>query len=195
MNRKLLAAAALAAVLPALQGCVTVAAVGAGTVAVMANDRRTTGTYVEDENIEWQVIAKLSDDFSNVHVNATSYNRKVLLTGEAPDEATKKRVEDVVRSLAPVASVVNELAVGGNSSLTSRGNDSLITTNVKTRMVNNGKFSTSHVKVVTEASVVYLMGLVTHAEGDAAGDIARSTSGVSRVVKVFEYVPDPAKTH
>lgn len=193
MNRKLLAAAALAALLPALQGCVTVAAVGAGTVAVMANDRRTTGTYVEDENIEWQVIAKLASDFPNVHVNATSFNRKVLLTGEVPDEATKKKIEETVKALPPVASVVNELSIGGNSSLTSRGNDSLITTNVKTRMVNNGKFSTGLVKVVTEASAVYLMGLVTQAEGDAAVDIARSTSGVNRVVKVFEYIPDPAK--
>ena len=193
MNRKLLAAAALAALLPALQGCVGVAAVGAGTVAVMANDRRTTGVYVEDENIEWQVVARLANDFSNVHVNATSFNRKVLLTGEVPSEETKKRVEDMVKSLPPVASVANELTVGFNSSLTSRGNDSLITTNVKTRMVNNGKFRIGHVKVVTEANTVYLMGLVTQAEGDAAVDITRSTSGVNRVVKVFEYIPDPAK--
>lgn len=193
MNRKLLAAAALAAVLPALQGCVTVAAVGAGTVAVMANDRRTTGVYVEDENIEWQVIAKLTRDFSNIHVNATSFNRKVLLTGEVPDEATRKKVEDAVKALTPVASVANELAVGYSASLTSRGNDSLITTNVKARMVNNGRFKVGHVKVVTEANTVYLMGLVTQAEGDAAADIARSASGVSRVVKVFEYIQDPAK--
>ena len=98
-----------------------------------------------------------------------------------------------MKALAPVASVANELSVGFNASLTSRGNDSLITTNVKTRMVNNGKFSTTHVKVVTEASTVYLMGLVTQAEGDAAGDVARSTAGVTRVVKVFEYIAAPAK--
>jgi osmotically-inducible protein OsmY len=190
MNRKLLAAAALAALLPALQGCVTAAAVGAGTVALMVEDRRTTGVYVEDENIEWKVLARVNNDFKAAHVNGTSFNRKVLLTGEAPTEEMKKAIGDAVKAMAEVAGVVNELVVGGNSSMTSRGNDSLITTNVKTRMVGNGKFSTNHVKVVTEAGTVFLMGIVTQAEGDAAVEVARSTSGVSRVVKVFEYLPE-----
>jgi osmotically-inducible protein OsmY len=188
MNRRLLAAAALLAALPALQGCITAAAVGAGTVALMVEDRRTTGVYVEDENIEWKVLARVAGDFKAAHVNATSYNRKVLLTGEAPTEEMKKAIEDAVKAMPEVASVVNELVVAGNSSMTSRGNDSLITSNVKTRMVGNGKFSTNHVKVVTEAGAVFLMGIVTQAEGEAAVEITRSTSGVSRVVKVFEYV-------
>jgi osmotically-inducible protein OsmY len=188
MNRRLLAAAALLAALPALQGCITAAAVGAGTVALMADDRRTTGVYVEDENIEWKVLARMSGDFKAAHVNATSYNRKVLLTGEAPTEEMKKAIEDAVKAMPEVAGVVNELVVAGNSSMTSRGNDSLITTNVKTRMVGNNKFSTNHVKVVTEAGAVFLMGIVTPAEGEAAVEIARSTSGVARVVKVFEYI-------
>lgn len=188
MNRRLLAAAALLAALPALQGCITAAAVGAGTMALMVEDRRTTGVYVEDENIEWKVLARVNGDFRAAHVNATSFNRKVLLTGEAPTEEMKKAIEDAVKAMREVKSVVNELVVAGNSSMTSRGNDSLITTNVKTRMVGNGKFSTNHVKVVTEAGAVFLMGIVTVAEGEAAVEIARSTSGVSRVVKVFEYV-------
>lgn len=188
MNRRLLAAAALLAVLPALQGCITAAAVGAGTMALMVEDRRTTGVYVEDENIEWKVLARVNGDFRAAHVNATSFNRKVLLTGEAPTEEMKKAIEDAVKAMREVKSVVNELVVAGNSSMTSRGNDSLITSNVKTRMVGNGKFSTNHVKVVTEAGAVFLMGIVTVAEGEAAVEIARSTSGVSRVVKVFEYV-------
>jgi len=188
MNRKLLAAAALAAVLPALQGCITAAAVGAGTVALMVDDRRTTGVYVEDESIEWKVVARMNSDFKSAHVNGTSFNRKVLLTGEAPTEETKKAIEAAVKAMQPVASVVNELVVGGNSSMAARGNDSIITSNVKARMVGNGKFSTNHVKVVTEAGTVFLMGLVTPAEGEAAVEIARSSSGVSRVVKVFEYV-------
>ena len=100
----------------------------------------------------------------------------------------KKAIENAVRAMPEVKDVVNELVVAGNSSMTSRGNDSLITSNVKTRMVGNGKFSTNHVKVVTEAGAVFLMGIVTAAEGEAAVEIARSTSGVSRVVKVFEYV-------
>jgi osmotically-inducible protein OsmY len=188
MNRRLLAAAALLAALPALQGCITAAAVGAGTVALMTEDRRTTGVYVEDENIEWKVLARVNSDFKAAHVNGTSYNRKVLLTGEAPTEEMKKAIEDAVKAMPEVKSVVNELVVAGNSSMTSRGNDSLITSNVKTRMVGNGKFSTNHVKVVTEAGAVFLMGIVTQAEGEAAVEIARSSSGVSRVVKVFEYV-------
>ncbi len=188
MNRKLLAAALLAAALPALQGCITAAAVGAGTMALMVEDRRTTGVYVEDENIEWKALARVTGDFKAAHVNGTSFNRKVLLTGEAPTEEAKKAIEDAVKAMAEVKSVVNELVVGGNSSLAARGNDSIITSNVKARMVGNGKFKTNHVKVVTEAGTVFLMGLVTPAEGEAAVEIARSTSGVSRVVKVFEYV-------
>ena len=193
MNRKLLSALALAAVLPALQGCVTAAAIGAGTVAVMAEDRRTTGTYVEDENIEWKVLALVNDRYASAHVNGTSFNRRVLLTGQVPTEETKKALGDAVKAIVPVTGVVNELAVAGNSSLTSRGSDSITTSNVKTRMVGNGKFSPSHVKVVTEDGVVYLMGIVTQAEGDAAVEIARSTSGVQRVVKAFEYIAEAPK--
>jgi osmotically-inducible protein OsmY len=100
----------------------------------------------------------------------------------------KKQLEAAVRSVLNVKEVMNEVQVAGAASLASRGNDSLVTSNVKARMVNNGKFSPSHVKVLTEAGVVYLMGLVTQPEGDAAAEIARTTSGVNRVVKVFEYV-------
>jgi len=188
MNRRLLTALALAVALPALQGCITAAAVGAGTVALMVEDRRSTGTYVEDESIEWKVVARVNSDFKSAHVNGTSFNRRVLLTGQAPTEEAKKAIEAAVKAIPEVAAVVNELAVGGNSSMSSRGSDSIITSNVKTRMVGNGKFSTNHVKVVTEDGVVYLMGMLTQAEGDAAVEIARSTAGVQRVVKAFEYV-------
>ncbi len=193
MTKRLLTLLALAAALPVLQGCVTAAAVGAGTVALMVEDRRTTGTYVEDENIEWKVLARMNTDFKPAHVNGTSFNRRVLLTGQAPTEEMKKAIEEAVKGIVPVAGVVNELSVGGNSSMTSRGSDSLITTNVKARMVGNGKFSPNHVKVVTEDGIVYLMGIVTQAEGDAAVEIARSTSGVQRVVKAFEYIAEAPK--
>ena len=189
MTRKLLLAATLAATAAVLQGCVGAAVVGAGTVAVMAEDRRTTGIYVEDENIEWKALRRAYDQFSAAHINATSFNRKLLLTGEVASEAMKTAVGEVMKAIPSVASVANELTVGGNSSITSRGNDSLITSNVKARLVGNGKVSPGHVKVVTEAGTVFLMGLVTPAEADAAVQIARSTSGVSRVVKVFEYLP------
>ena len=186
--RKFLMLATLAAAVPLIQACVPLAAVGAGTVAVMVEDRRTAGIYIEDENIEWKAIARLHEKFKAAHVNATSYNRRVLLTGEVPNEETKKGIQDEIRAVPSVREVINELQVAGASSLTSRGNDSLITTNVKTRMVNNGKFSPNHVKVVTEAGAVYLMGLVSESEGEAAAELARTTSGVSRVVKAFELI-------
>jgi osmotically-inducible protein OsmY len=182
-----LTAAAVTTIL-LVQGCAPLAVAGAGAVALMANDRRTTGTYVEDESIEWKVIGRMRQDFAGAHVNATSYNRRVLLTGEAPTEEMKKKIEEAVRGVENVREVTNELQVAGASSLASRGSDSLVTTNVKARMVNNGKVSPNHVKVVTEAGVVYLMGLLTTTESDAAVEITRTTSGVNRVVKVFEYV-------
>lgn len=185
---KRLAPLAALLALPLLQGCFPLAVTGMGAAAVMATDRRTTGIYIEDESIEWKILAALRQDNRGAHVNATSYNRHVLLTGQAPTEEEKKRVESVARGIANVREVSNELTVGGVSSMASRGNDALVTSNVKARMVNNPRFSSTHVKVVTEANVVYLMGMVTQAEGEAAAEIARTTQGVSRVVKVFEYL-------
>ena len=186
MTRKLIGLGIAAAVL--LQGCFPLAVTGVGAAALMASDRRTTGMYIEDEGIEWRVVGRLREEFKGAHVNATSFNRRVLLTGEAPTEDMKKKIEEAVRGIQNVREVANELQVAGASSLASRGNDALITSNVKARMVNNGKFSPQHVKVVTEAGVVHMMGLVTPEEGDAAVEIARTTGGVNRVVKVFEYV-------
>ena len=189
MTSKLLLASAIAACAVVLQGCVAGAVVGAGTVALMADDRRTTGIYIEDENIEWKAVAKVYDQFQGSHINATSFNRKLLLTGEVSTEDTKKAVEAAMKSIPSVVSIANEIAIGPNSSITARGNDSLVTSNLKARLVGNGKVSPTHVKVVTEAGTVFLMGLVTPTEADAAVEIARSTAGVSRVVKVFEYLP------
>jgi osmotically-inducible protein OsmY len=183
--RRILALAFLAASAATLPGCFPVVVAGAGTAAVMANDRRTTGAQVEDENIELK-IAQL--DLGKAHVNSTSYNGKVLLTGEAYDEEKRAAIEEKVRKVPSVKDVVNELQVAGNSSFSSRSNDTLVTSNVKTRMVNAPKFNVLHIKVVTEAGTVYLMGLVTPEEGDAAVEVARTTSGVNRVVKVFEYI-------
>ena len=173
MKRMLLVAALAATVLPQLQGCAPLAVgAAAGGAVMMVGDRRTTGIYIEDENIEWKSLARIREVAPSAHVNATSYNRKVLLTGEATSDQEKKRIETEVRAVPSVLDVTNEIQVAGASSLASRGSDSLITSNVK---------------VVTEAGTVYLMGLVSQAEGDAAADIARTTSGVTRVVKVFEY--------
>lgn len=181
--------AAVLAAAAALEGCAPLAVTAAAGGAMMASDRRSSGIYIEDENIEWKIFAVLREGFPGAHINATAYNRRVLLTGEAPTEEMKKKAEDAVRGVPNVREVVNELKVAGASSLAGRGNDALITSNVKARMVNNnGKFNVMHIKVLTEANVVYLMGMVNQAEGDAAAEIARTAQGVSRVVKVFEYV-------
>jgi osmotically-inducible protein OsmY len=185
---KLAQLAAVGLAVSILQGCAAVAVTGVTAAALMASDRRTSGTYIEDETIEWKALGNLKDRFPGAHANATSFNRRVLLTGEAPNEESRTQIEAAVKRIDNVREVVNELQVAGASSVASRGNDALVTSNVKARMVNNGKFSPTHVKVLTEQGVVYLMGLVTPSEGDAAVEIARTTSGVARVVKVFEYL-------
>ncbi len=171
-----------------LQGCFPLAAMGVGATAMALDDRRTTGLYIEDENVEWKARARLIDKFKDAHINITSYNLTVLITGEAPTEDMKREIGEAVRSVPNVRGINNEIAIGGNSSLVSRSSDSIVTTNVKARLINNGKVAPNHVKVVTESSVVYLMGIVTREESEAASDIARTTSGVSRVVKVFEII-------
>ena len=180
-----------AASLLALEGCVPVvvgAAVG-GTVMV-ATDRRTTGTQVDDEFIEDKVSYTIRERFQgDFHLNVTSYNGSVLLTGEAPTDSGKADVEQVVRTTPKVRAVQNELAIGPVTDLNSRSNDTLITSKVKTRFVEANKFQINHVKVVTERATVYLMGIVRRDEGDAAAQIASTTAGVQRVVKVFEYLP------
>jgi len=172
-----------------LQGCFPVVATGAGTGVLMAEDRRTAGTYIEDEGIELKAANRLNDKFrDSVHINLTAYNRNVLMTGEVPSETAKQEAEQIVRSIANVRNVLNEVAVAGSSTYTSRSNDSYLTSKVKVRFVDARKFQANHVKVVTENSVVYLLGLVTHKEADSAVEIARTTSGVQKVVKAFEYL-------
>jgi osmotically-inducible protein OsmY len=191
--RRLLALVALAFCAALLSGCFGAAVVGAGATVVMLEDRRTTGVYVEDENIEWKALAVNNEAAPDAHINTTSYNGKVLLTGEVSTEALKAAVAENVGKIKSVKSVTNELRVAGNSSFTSRGSDSYVTTKVKSRFVNNGKFYPGNIKVVTEDGTVYLMGMVTLQEGDAAAEIARNTSGVKSVVKVFEYIPEAPK--
>ncbi len=176
-----------------LQGCIPLAVTGIGATALMADDRRSTGVYVEDENIEWKARGRLIESYKDAHVNVTSFNLAVLLTGEVPSEQMKLDIGNSVRSISSVKNVLNEITVGGNTALTARANDTFITTNVKTRFINNGKFSINHVKVVTEAGTVFLLGIVIREEAEAATELARTTSGVSRVVKVFEYVELPVK--
>lgn len=180
----------LACLLPLviLQGC-ELAVLGGGAAAITAiEDRRTSGTILDDEGIESRVRRGVRERFGdNTHVSVTSFNRNVLLTGEVPDQATREAVEKIVLVNANVRGVTNELQVAGVSSLAGRTNDSLITTKVKGRLLDANKVNPVHVKVVTEAGVVYLMGVVTEQEAADAVETARTTGGVLKVVKIFEY--------
>lgn len=172
-----------------LHGCAA-AVIGAGGVMAAASleDRRSTGTQIEDEGIEVRATNRVAERFKEqAHVNVTAFNRAVLITGEAWDEATRAEIEKVVAAVPNVRNVTNDLQVGGLSSAGSRTNDVSITGKVRARFLNAKGFNSLHVKVVTEVGVVYLMGLVTEAEGNAAAELARTTGGVRKVVKVFEY--------
>jgi len=190
-----LALIALLGLAPQLQGCVEMAVVGAGAAVLASDDRRSVGAQTEDKEIDLRGESRVNDRFGDrVHINVTSFNRNVLLTGEAPNAATKAQIENIVREIPNVRGVVNEIQVAGVSSYTARGSDSYLTSKVKARFVDNGgNFSVNQVKVVTEGSVVYLLGLVTRKEAEAAVEIARTTGGVQKVVRVFEYVEPPSK--
>ena len=165
------------------------AAVGGTAVAL---DRRHTDVQLADERIEWtaskQIGPKILDQG---HVNIASYNKQVLLTGETTTEALKGEVEKMAAAVPEAKGVVNEIRIAPLSSLGSRSHDTYLTSVIKARFVGDQKFNPLLVKVVTEAGVVYLMGLVTRKEADDATNIARHVSGVKRVVRIFEYLPDP----
>ena len=175
----------------ALSGCAALAVGGAVGGAMLYSDRRTSGMQIEDQSIELKAKARVREAIGDRgHVNVTSYNRRVLLTGEVRDEAMKQAVEREVRAIANVVSVTNELEIAGPSSYTSRSNDALITTKVKASLVDMKTVSANSFKVTTERGVVYLQGLVTPREGNIAADVAKGVSGVNRVVKVFEYISE-----
>lgn len=171
----------LAACIPAVIG-------GAAAGGAMAADRRTSGIYIEDENIELKASSRISQELGEKnHINVTSFNRSVLLTGEAADAASKEAAEKAVRGVDNVVNVTNEIVIDTKSTFSERNNDAYITSKVKARMLKENRFPANYVKVVTEATTVFLMGIVTQQEATDAVDIARSTSGVGKVVKVFEY--------
>ncbi|MBA4142402.1 MAG: BON domain-containing protein [Nitrosospira sp.] len=176
---------------PFLSGCALVAATGAaaGTGVAIAEDRRTAGTMVQDESIEFKSNRRIKEKFGRkVHVDVTSFNQHVLLTGEAASATVKNEIEDIIRAVEGVRDVTNEITIGEVRPLTARSHDALITSKVKARFVNEGIFQANHVKVVTEDGVVYLLGLVDREEAQNAVKIAKATSGVRKVVQVFEYL-------
>jgi len=173
-----------------LQGCVPVMVAGAvGGTALVATDRRSVGAQADDEAIELKISNAINSQYGeSVHAIATSYNGVVLLSGEVPTPEIFSSIGNLAKNTDKVRIVHNELAVGPNADMSVRSNDTFITSKVKTRFVEANKFSTTHVKVVTQRGIVYLMGLVRRDEGDAAAQIASTTTGVVRVVKLFEYI-------
>ena len=189
--RPLAQAMLCATLLTSLSGCVGLVVGGAVAGAVSAADRRTLGAQTDDKSIAFKAGQRLPKITGpDVHININSFNRKVLLTGEVKDEAMKAAVEKEVRAIDGVLNVVNELEIAGPATYTSRTNDALITTKVKTSLVDMKTISATSFKVVTERGAVFLMGRVTAREGQLATDVARGVSGVQKVVKVFEYITE-----
>ncbi len=189
--KKLLLTTIIAAQAALLGGCVAAVGAGAVTGAAVAHDRRTAGTFVDDNLIELKAVGALQSDkelWNYSHLNVTSYNNIVLLTGESPSEALRQRAAQTVANLQKVRKVHNEVVVAAPSSLVSRSGDTVITGKVKTALINNKDVDATRIKVVTENGVVYLMGLVTQAEADSATEITRRVGGVQRVVRIFEYI-------
>jgi len=175
----------------ALSGCAPLLVGGAVGGALMASDRRTSGTQVEDQAIELKASNRVRDLLGERgHVNVTSYNRTVLITGEVPSDADRGAVEQAISRVENVRSTVNELAVAGNSSLTARSSDAIITGKVKATLVDAKDVQANAFKVVTERGVVYLMGRVTEREAKRAAELASGVGGVQKVVRVFEILTE-----
>ena len=187
--RSLLLALAAGTTLSACAPLLIGGAIWGGTMVV--SDRRTSGTQIDDQAIELKSVRRIADVIADRgHVNVTSYNRLVLITGEVPTEADKTAVEQAVMRIENVRSIVNELTLTAPSSLSARSNDTLMTSKVKASMVDAKDIQSNAFKVVSERSVVYLMGRVTEREANRAADVARGVSGVQKVVKVFEVVSE-----
>ncbi|KAF1048908.1 BON domain-containing protein [Xylophilus sp.] len=175
-----------------LAGCAPILVGGAVVGGLVATDRRTSGAQLEDETIELRASNRVRETLGSerVHVNVTSYNRRVLLTGETPNGADRAAVEQIVARVENVQTVVNELQTAPISSLGDRSNDTLITGKVRASFVDARDVFANSVKVVTERGVVYLLGRVTQREADRATSIARGVAGVTKVVRVFDIISE-----
>ena len=175
-----------------LAACVPLVIGGAAAGgSLVATDRRTSGAQLEDEGIELRGISRIRSSLGERgHINLTSYNRQVLLTGEVPTAQDKQLVEQIVSRVENVVTVVNELAVAGNSSLTQRSADTLVTGRVKAQLIDAPDLFTNAFKVVSERGTTYLMGRVTQREADRATNVVRATSGVQKVVRIFEIISE-----
>lgn len=178
----------LAALVP-LAGCVPVVATGAAVGVMMADDRRPSGTYLIDEENELKAGHRLREaGVQGVNANFTSYNKRMLITGQAATAELKAQVEAIARGLTDVREIYNEMAVAAPVGFGTRSQDGYVTAKVKTRLFDDDRVNANQVKVVTSAGVVYLMGLLKRDEAAAAAEVAAKTSGVTKVVKVVEYI-------
>jgi osmotically-inducible protein OsmY len=192
LKRTVVAAACVATLAAALGGCAPLVLGSAAVGGVLvASDRRTSGTQLEDEGIELRAASRLREQLGDRgHINVTSFNRQALLTGEVPSEADKARAEQVVSKVDNVRSVVNELAVLGNSTLTQRSSDTLVSGRVKAALVDAKDLTVHAFKVVTERGTVYLLGRVTQREATRATEVVRGVQGVQRLVRVLEIISE-----
>jgi osmotically-inducible protein OsmY len=177
----------LGSTLVTLTACFPLAVGGAVVGGMVAADRRTTGTVVEDEGIELRSASRIREALGDRgHVNVTSYNRQVLLTGELPSVQDKQLVEQIVTGVDNVRHIVNELAILGNSTLSQRSSDSLVSGRIKAGLVDASDLSSNAFKITTERGTVYVMGRVTAREAKRATEIISATSGVQKVVRILE---------
>lgn len=173
-----------------IQGCAPAVVGGAATGAAVAYDRRTTGTVIDDQGIEFKAAYALFNNkeiYDQSHINVTSFNGVVLLTGETPSESLKQKATAEVKQIPKVRRIHNELAIAAPSALPSRSSDTWITSKIKAKMATDERIDPFHIKVVTERGIVYLLGLVSRSEAQQAVDLVTNTAGVQRVVKIFEY--------
>ena len=189
--RLVLALCAAALMTSALTACIPLVAGGVASGALLAADRRTSGAQLEDEGIELRALNRIRTNIGDrVHVNLTSYNRQVLLTGEVPSALDKAAVEQIVSRVENVSGVVNDLEVMSATTLSQRSSDTLVTGRVKAALIDARDLQFNAFKVVTERGVVYLLGRVTQREADRATAVARSTTDVQKVVRVFEILSE-----
>ena len=175
----------------ALSACAPMVVGGALMGSLVATDRRTSGAQLEDEGIELRAASRLRDNLvDRVHISVTSYNRQVLLTGEVPSAQDRVLAEQIVAKVENVRSIVNELAVLGNTGLTQRGSDVLVTTRVRASLVDARDLFANSFKVVTERGTTYLMGRVTQREANRATEVVRTTPGVQKVVRLLEIMSE-----
>lgn len=190
-GRFLVQALAIIGLAVQLNACIPVVAGGVATTGAMVSDRRSSGTFIDDETIELKAVKAITDNLGakEIHANVTSYNRHILITGEVGTEEHKAKAESAVRAVdGNIKKITNELKIGPNSELSSRAKDTFITSKVKAEFIKKNLFPSTYVKVITEAGTVYLLGIVTRKEAEDATNLARNVSDVKQVVKVFEYI-------